>query len=60
MPGVGDQSSCEIHSGDYLEPWWSIDLSELLRLIQFYNVGGYYRCDDPLSDEGYCPGFETK
>jgi hypothetical protein len=30
-------------------------MHELLRLIQFYNAGGYYRCDEGAED-GYCVG----
>ena len=57
MPGSGEQASCDPHIGDFKDGAdWRIDLSELLRFIQFYNSGGYHRCDDPLSDEGYCPG----
>jgi len=35
-----------------------IDLSELLRLVQFLNVGGYYPCEDPDTPDGFCPGIE--
>lgn len=33
---------------------WSVSLSELLRIIQFYNVKGYH-CD-PASTDGFAPG----
>ena len=56
MPGSGDES-CTPHTADWNGGAdWSIDLSELLRVIQFYNAGGYHVCDDPFSDEGLCPG----
>ncbi len=42
------------HSGDYNPADWSISLSELLRAIQFYNVGEY--CCDPQGEDGYAPG----
>lgn len=32
---------------------WSVSLSELLRLIQFYNSGGYAACLD--GEDGFCP-----
>ena len=34
-------ASAEPHSADYTPPFGEITLTELLRLIQFYNVGGY-------------------
>jgi len=35
---------------------WEIDLAELLRLIQFYNAGGYRDCNGevPESEDGFC------
>lgn len=36
--------SCEVlaHSGDTLTPFWEITLTELMRVIQFYNSTGYH------------------
>ena len=34
---------CTPHDSDYNPQDWEIDLSELLRLQQFYNIGGYRR-----------------
>jgi len=31
-------------------------MSELLRVIQFYNAGAYHRCDH--GEDGFCPGTE--
>jgi YVTN family beta-propeller protein len=45
-------TSCRRHDADYAEPAWSITLTELLRVIQFFNTGGYVPCD---SEDGYCP-----
>ncbi len=42
------------HSVDYGPADWSINLSELLRSIQFYNSDGY-SCD-PQGEDGYTPG----
>ena len=37
---------------------WKIELSELLRIIQFFNSGGYHACPDavPATEDGYCVG----
>ena len=35
-----------------------IDLTELLRVIQFYNVGGYSYCPDDGTEDGFCPDEE--
>lgn len=52
-PGAGAQD-CPHHDSDYLEPRdWRISLSELLRLIQFFNSGGYVTA--PSSEDGYAP-----
>ncbi len=57
-PGNGGTASCTAHDADYMPKDWSINLSELLRLIQFYNMGGYRACPDaiPATEDGYCPG----
>lgn len=52
-PGAGDVIGCPPHQSDYAPRDWSISLGELLRLIQFYSLGGYHPCD---SEDGYCPG----
>ena len=39
---------------DYSPTDWRISLSELLRLIQLYTLGGYHPCED--GEDGYCPG----
>ena len=38
--GNGDET-CAPHASDYAPQDWSIGLSELLRLIQFFTTGGY-------------------
>ena len=58
MPGAGDRS-CVPHNSDYIDGAdWEISLSELLRVIQFYNSGGYHYCpeSDPPTEDGFCPG----
>ncbi|MGB1390086.1 MAG: hypothetical protein ACPG61_14490, partial [Paracoccaceae bacterium] len=39
-PGAGD-TGCAMHNADYNPQDWAISLSELLRVIQFFNLGGY-------------------
>ncbi|MCX8064375.1 MAG: hypothetical protein N3G21_04305 [Candidatus Hydrogenedentes bacterium] len=53
-PGDGEDKSCRPHSSDYSPNNWSISLYELLRLIQFFNSGGYHFCGD--SEDTFCPG----
>lgn len=55
--GPGSKA-CTPHGADYEGglPNWSISLTELLRIVQFYNVGGYYACAGSGSEDGYCPG----
>lgn len=43
-----------VHSGD-IDGGYIIDLSELLRIIQFYNSNGYH-CD-PAGEDGFGPGL---
>jgi PKD repeat protein len=54
LPDPDPILSCTYHSGDYNPSDWSFSLSELLRGIQFYNVGSYH-CD-PLGEDTYNPG----
>ncbi len=60
-PGPGDTTSCSPHAGDYNPQDWSISLSELLRLIQFFNSGGYQWCPEeaPPTEDAFCPGPGT-
>lgn len=56
-PGPGDQT-CTPHASDYAPsgPDWHIALTELLRIIQFYNSGGYHPCPGEGTEDGFCPG----
>jgi len=46
---------CEMHSADYYDGGdWEINLTEILRIIQFYNTGSYH-CD-ASGEDGYAPG----
>jgi hypothetical protein len=42
------------HASDYNPQDWQVSLSELLRLIQFFNSGGYHPCVG--SEDSYCVG----
>lgn len=56
-PGPGVETGCDIHSSDYKPQDWQVTLQELLRLIQFYNFGGYHYCDDAQDEgDGFCTG----
>lgn len=51
----GDCSACAAYTGDYeVDSPCKLTLSELLRLIQLFNVGSYHACDSP---DGFCPGI---
>ena len=41
------------YSLDYRAPFWEVDLSEVLRLIQLYKCQGYHV--DAQSEDGYAP-----
>jgi len=44
---------CTPHSADYAPHDWDLSIGELLRLIQFYNAGGYTPCQS--GEDGFCP-----
>jgi hypothetical protein len=56
LPGAGGDQSCAPHASDYAPQNWQISLTELLRLIQFFNMRGYHACPELLTEDGYCPG----
>jgi len=51
--GYDGDKSCIPHASDYNPQDWKISLIELLRAIQFYNIGGYYPCEG--TEDGFCP-----
>ncbi len=53
-PGAEGDKTCLPHASDYNEQDWVINLLELLRIIQFFNIGSYYPCLQ--GEDGYCPG----
>lgn len=62
-PGPGD-TTCTHHDADYSADgvWgvydWTIALTELLRMIQIFNLGGYHYCpDDITSEDDFCVGL---
>ncbi len=57
-PNDPDQDCCPHHS-DYHPGFtadWTIELTELLRAIQFFNLGGYTHCPGAETEDGYCHG----
>ena len=50
------ETLCVPHSSDYAPQDWSIGIIELMRLIQFYNLGGYHPCPEAATEDGFCPG----
>ena len=55
-PGPGADTTCRANTSDYAPLDWVISLSELLRVIQFYNSGGYHSCPSDGTEDGFCPG----
>ncbi|MBI1320069.1 MAG: DUF5011 domain-containing protein [Candidatus Hydrogenedens sp.] len=54
-PGSGLDGGCLPHAADYSPKDGSISLSELLRLIQFFNLGGYTFCKGSTEDDFCAP-----
>ena len=55
LPGGTGTHSCCFHHSDYDPHNWRVDLTELLRLIQFFNSGGYTYCPAETTEDGFCP-----
>jgi len=53
-PGKGLDTTCPPHASDYLDTDGLISLSELLRLVQYYNLGAYSACPETAEDR-FCP-----
>lgn len=53
LPGPGS-NACTHYGADYSPVDWKISLGELLRVIQFYNQGGYYACPQSMTEDGWC------
>ncbi len=56
-PGMSGDHSCYPHTTDYSPQDWAISLTELLRVIQFFNSGGYHACPGEGSEDGFCIGL---
>ena len=54
LAGPGANHACGWHSCDYGPSDWQLSLTELLRIIQFYNSGGYIACPEQHTEDGYC------
>ena len=57
LPGADVNHTCSPYDTDYNPQDWIISLSELLRVIQFYNSGGYHYCPGTGSEDNFCPGL---
>ncbi len=56
--GGPGQRECSPHDSDYgVSQNWKVGISELLRLIQLYNLGGYHV--DTGAEDGFAPGPVT-
>lgn len=56
QPGPGGLD-CLRHTADYLQPQGAITLSEVLRIIQFFNTGGLNYCPNANTEDGFCPNL---
>lgn len=56
LPGAGNVLECTLlHAADYEDGGdGTISLSELLRMIQFFSLGGYNYCPDGATEDGFC------
>lgn len=59
LPGIPGQvvlGECYPHDADYAPADFKFSLSELLRQVQFFNVGGYVRCNtqNAATEDGFC------
>jgi len=54
--GIGGDKTCPPHVADYNPADWRFSLSELLRMIQFFNNEAYRPCNE--TEDGYCPGAQ--
>jgi len=50
-----DPLNCTRHTADYLAPIGEITLSEVLRMIQYFNSAGIAYCPESGSDDLFCP-----
>lgn len=53
LPGAG-LKLCAPYDGDFSPRDWIISISELLRMIQLYNAGGYRHCPGENNEDGFC------
>lgn len=55
LPGACASRACARHTGDFAEPAWELTLSEILRMIQLFNLGAFVECPEGESEDGFCP-----
>lgn len=53
-PEPGGEQTCAPHDADYAPQDWQITLNEVLRIVQFFNSGGYGRRSG--SEDGFMAG----
>lgn len=59
--GAGDTSGCSRHTADFESPAFQINLTELLRIIQWFNLGGLEPCPEGVdSEDTYCVAQGTR
>lgn len=56
-PGPGDCPPDTAHDADYNPRDFTVNLLELLRIVQFFNAPGGY-IEDPAGEDGFRPIFE--
>jgi len=57
VPGSGANQTCTPYDADYSPQDWVVSLTELLRVIQFYNTLGYSYCPSLSTEDDFCPGL---
>jgi len=59
LPNADAPKDCARHSADYLVPYWRIELTELLRLIQLFAAQGYIACaNNTTTEDGFYPQYD--
>jgi hypothetical protein len=56
MPGLEGDHLCPEHNSDYNPADWRINLSEMLRAVQFFATLSYHACPQDNTEDGFCPG----
>lgn len=54
--GPGPTGTCVPHTADFEAPSFRLNLTELLRAIQLFNLGSFAPCENKDGDDGFCVG----